>query len=62
MREKEKKGPQEQRKPMKKKTLSRPKRENRPTWAGFKPKKEATKRERLERARKKDKKENQECG
>lgn len=45
---------------MKKKNKSVAKRENRPTWAGFKPRKEATKKERLERARNKHKGEQEE--
>ena len=37
------------------KTKEREKRKTRPTWAGLKPRKEATKKERIERARNKHK-------
>lgn len=40
---------------MKQKKKPALKRETRPTWAGFKPRKEATKKERMERARNKHK-------
>ena len=42
------------------KTKEREKRKTRPTWAGLKPRKEATKKERLERADKKYKRKEEE--
>ena len=45
---------------MQQKNKSKQERKSRPTWAGLKPRKEATKKERIERARKKYKKGEQE--